>query len=166
MINLTLLPQLSSPNLKPRTRIHLSTHVSDPPAVAAMDAMTRGWAPWTHLLLLLSLPRWYAQPCSKSARDESVSTLGLCYHEHGIRSLKAVSSMPGGMSKRAEVGCRLSRFAVKQMYITYWARHVTNSNSGVADCLCCGQPTVINFWWRVLWHPCLWSIIKLCVGLC
>lgn len=76
-----------------------STQVSKPPSCGSDRCNDQGLSILNPSLLLLSLLRWYAQPCSKSAQAESGSTLGLCYHEHGIHSLKAVSSMPGGMLK-------------------------------------------------------------------
>lgn len=48
--------------------------------------------------------------------------------------------MPGGMSKRAKVGCRLSRFAAKQMYIHILSKtHVTDSNFGAAGSFAVGD---------------------------
>lgn len=81
-------------------------------------------------LLLLSLLHWYAQPCGKSARAESGSTLGPRYHNVAFAAWK--------LSDRCREGCLKgwSGTWMKQIcceadvHRTVSKTHFTNSNRG------------------------------------
>lgn len=131
---------------------------SPPPAVALIDAMTGGWAPWT-------------RPCCSSACSAAMHShaanqpeLNLATHWGSVTmnmaftaSKLSVRCLEGCW--KAKVGCRLSRFAVKQMYITYWARHLSLIQTTSGWLVRCRRPAVINFWWNVLWHLCIWLFV-------
>ena len=131
----------------------LSACYHPPPAEAAIDVMSTGWVPWTH-------------PCCSSAcstdmhshaANQPEQTLATHWGSDTANMAFAASMLsvwcPGG-SRKAKVGCRLSRFAVKQMYITYRERHMSLTQTVTSNrwLVCCRRPSAIHFCINVLWH--------------
>lgn len=113
--------------------------------------MTRGWAPRT-------------RPCCSAAcsaamhsRAANQPELNRATHWRSVTMNMASTASklsvqcPQGCYK-AKVGSRLSRFAVKQMYITYWVRHLSLIQTRSGWLVHCRRPAVIKFWYNVCRH--------------
>lgn len=131
--------------------------------MALIDVMTRGWAPRTRPCCSSACSaamhsRAANQPELNRATHWSSVTMNMAF----TASKLSVQCLEGCW--KAKVGCRLTRFAVKQMYITYWVRHLSLIQTRSGWLVRCRRPAVIRFWYNVSWHfyiRLFWSIIKL-----